>query len=335
MINLLTRRSIDLFRTGKIKLVFSFLFLSLFPCVPGQAIPDSTGISLGYPVYSQYLQNGLLINPAYAGSRGSLSAFMSYRMQWMGIPGAPVFQTFSLNAPMKNDKVGLGFTAQFMQFGFTKSQSVYASYAYRIALEKGKLAFGLKAGFDRSNTDYTGILTTTSGDKVFMTNDKPYFLPNVGAGIYYYCDKLFAGVSIPAFLSYKKNITTSSVEAHHSINDYDIIFSGGGLVSFSDGFKFKPSVLIDYSLDKAKKLRQLDINGNFIIGEMIWIGGSWRTSEQVAVGIFQIQLNPQFMFGCSYDYPVGRMNTYSKGSTEFILRYEFGYKVSTSNPRYF
>jgi type IX secretion system PorP/SprF family membrane protein len=253
----------------------------------------------------------------------------------MGIPDAPVFQSVSLNAPMKNDKVGLGFMAQFMQFGFTKSQSIYASYAYRISLGNGKLSFGLKGGFDRSNTDYSGILTTTKNDPVFTTNDKPYFLPNFGAGVYYFSDKLFGGISIPAFLSYKKNTTTSSVEAHHSINDYDFIFSGGGLVIISQALKFKPSLLIDYSLDKTKKLTQLDINGNFILGDLIWLGGSWRTSEQVVVGIVQVQLNSQLMFGFSYDYPVGRMSTYSKGSTEFILRYEFGYKISASNPRYF
>jgi type IX secretion system PorP/SprF family membrane protein len=322
-------------RMSKIKLILSFFFLSVFTCVPGQAIPDSTGVSLGYPVYSQYLQNGLLINPAYAGSRGALSAFLSYRMQWMGIPDAPVFQSVSLNAPMKNDKVGLGIMAQFMKFGFTRSQSIYASYAYRISLGYGKLSFGLKAGFDRSNTDYTGILTTTKNDPVFTTNDKPYFLPNVGAGVYYYSDKLFAGISIPDFLSYKKNTTTSSVEMYHSVSKYDLIFSAGGLITFSQALKFKPSVLIDYSLEKTKGLTQLDINGNFIIGDLIWVGGSWRTSEQVAVGILQLQLNPQFMFGFSYDYPVGRMSSYSKGSSEFILRYEFRYKVSAANPRYF
>ena len=335
MIRLLTRIFDDLRRMYKIKLTFCLWFLYAFTSVPGQAVPDSTGISLGYPVYSQYLQNGFLINPAYAGSRGALSAFLSYRMQWMGIPDAPVFQSFSLNAPMKNDKVGLGLMAQFMQFGFTKSQSIYASYAYRISLGNGKLSFGLKGGFDRSNTDYSGILTTTKNDPVFTTNDKPYFLPNFGAGVYYFSDKLFGGISIPAFLSYKKNITTSSVEAHHSINDYDFIFSGGGLIIISQALKFKPSLLIDYSLDKTKKLTQLDINGNFILGDLIWLGGSWRTSEQVVVGIVQVQLNPQLMFGFSYDYPVGRMSTYSKGSTEFILRYEFGYKISASNPRYF
>jgi type IX secretion system PorP/SprF family membrane protein len=325
----------DNIRMNKVKVVFSFLFLSFFASVPGQAIPDSTGISLGYPVYSQYLQNGLLINPAYAGSRGSLSAFLSYRMQWMGIQDAPVFQSLSLNTPLKNDKVGLGLMAKFMQFGFTKSQSIYASYAYRINLEKGKISFGLKAGFDRSNTNYSGILTTTMNDPVFTTNEKPYFLPNFGAGVYYVSNKLFAGLSIPAFLNYKKNTSTGSVEAHHSVNEYDLIFSGGGLITFSQALKFKPSVLIDYSLDKTKKLTQLDINGNFIFGDLIWVGGSWRTSEQVVVGILQVQLNPQLMFGFSYDYPIGRMSSYSNGSTEFIVRYEFGYKVSAANPRYF
>lgn len=319
---------------NRIRLIFLFSFLYAFTGVPGQAVPDSTGISLGYPVYSQYLQNGLMINPAYTGSRGALSAFLSYRMQWMGTKGSPAIQSVSLHTPMKNDKVALGILAQFMQFGFTKSTSIYASYAYHIRVGNGKLSFGLKGGADMSNTDYTGILLTNSGDPVFSANDKPYLLPNAGAGVYYFSDKLFAGVAVPQFLSYKKT-GTGSVQAFHSFNDYDLVFSAGGLITFSQSFKFKPSVLIDYSLQKTKKLTQLDINGNFILGDLIWIGGSWRTTEEVAVGILQVQLNSQFMFGFSYDYPAGRMNTYSKGSSEFILRYEFGSKVSAANPRYF
>jgi type IX secretion system PorP/SprF family membrane protein len=252
----------------------------------------------------------------------------------MGTKGSPVIQSLSLHTPMKNDKVALGVTAQFMQFGFTKSASIYANYAYRIRVGTGKLSFGLKGGFDRSNTDYSGILLSNSGDPVFSSNDKPYMLPNIGAGLYYFSEKLFAGFSVPSFLSYRKT-GTGSVQAYHSFNQYDLVFSAGGLITFSRFLKFKPSVLIDYSLQIEKKLTQFDINGNFILGDLIWLGGSWRTTEEVAVGILQIQLNPQLMFGFSYDYPAGRMNNYSKGSSEFVLRYEFGYKVSAANPRYF
>jgi hypothetical protein len=80
----------------------------------------------------------------------------------------------------------------------------------------------------------------------------------------------------------------------------------------------------------------MDFNGNFILADLIWVGASWRTTEDVAVGILQLQLSQQLMLGFSYDYPVGTTNTSSKGgSAEFILRYEFGSKISAANPRYF
>lgn len=318
---------------NKIRILFILIFFNLYTLISGQN-SDSSTISLGYPVYSQYLQNGLMINPAYAGSRGALSTFLSYRLQWMGTPGSPVIQSVSLHAPMKKNKVALGLMAQFMQYGYTKASSVYANYAYNIRVMNGKLSFGLKAGFDRSNTDYTGILLATVGDPVFSSNDKPYILPNIGAGLYYFSEKLFAGVSVPSFLSYNKT-GSGSVQAFHNFNNYDFIATAGGLITVSRFLRFKPSVLVNYSLRETNKLTQFDINGNFILGDLIWIGGSWRTTEEVAVGILQVQVSPQFMFGFSYDYPMGRMNTFSKGSSEFILRYEFGYKVSASNPRYF
>lgn len=330
------RRLYDIMGINKQRLLLIFSFLFILNGTPGQAVPDSAGISLGYPVYSQYLQNGLVINPAYAGSRGALSALLSYRMQWIGIgtKGSPVIQSVSLHTPMKNDRVALGIMAQFMQFGFTKSTSIYASYAYNIRVGKAKLSFGLKGGADLSNTDYTGILLTQLRDPVFTSNDKPYVLPNVGAGLYYYSNRLFAGVSVPSFLSYKKT-GTGAVQAYHKFSEYDFIFTAGGLITFSQFLKFKPSILMDYSLQNAKKINQFDINGNLILADMIWIGGSWRTTEEVVVGILQIQPTPQLMIGFSYDYPAGRMNAYSKGSTEIIIRYEFGYKVSAANPRYF
>jgi type IX secretion system PorP/SprF family membrane protein len=313
--------------------IFRLSFIFMLTSLPGQAVPDSSSISLGYPVYSQYLQNGLVINPAYTGTRGALSGFLSYRRQWLNIPDAPNLQSLSLHAPMKNDKVALGLLAQFMQYGYTKSTSIYGSYAYHIRMAKGKLSLGLKGGVDISNSDYSDIVTLQP-DEVFTTNDDPYILPNIGAGAYYFSDKIFAGIAIPQFMSYKKT-STNSVQAYHRFSDYDFIFSGGGLITFSDFFKFKPSVLVQYSLDKAEKIKQFDINGNFILADVVWVGGSWRTNEQVAVGILQLQITQQLMLGFSYDYPVGRMSSYSNGSAEFALRYEFGSKVSAANPRYF
>jgi len=318
---------------GRNKMI-SVLLLFLFSFAAGQQSSDSSKINLGFPVYSQYLQNGLVINPAYTGTREVLSGILSYRMQWMGTSGSPLLQSVSFHSPMKNDKVGLGLVAQFMKYGATRSTSIYGSYAYHIKLKKGKISFGLKGGVDLSNTDYTGLLLNDPDDPVFKTNEKSLVLPNFGTGVYYFSDRFFAGLAIPSFISYRR-ASSGSVEPYHSFGEYDFIISAGALIPISPLLKFKPSVLIDYSLNDTKQLKQFDINGNFIIADLIWAGVSYRFPEQVAVGILQVQVNHQLMFGFSYDYPVGRMNSYSKGSTEFILRYEFRYKVSAANPRYF
>jgi type IX secretion system PorP/SprF family membrane protein len=315
--------------------VIVFLFLTFFfGNIKCQDASDSTRISMAVPAYSQYLQNGLVINPAYAGSRGALSSFLWYRMQWMGITGAPSMQSVSLHTPLKNDKVALGLTAQFMQYGFNKSSSVYASYAYNIRIWKGRLSFGLKGGADFMKTVYPDEnFLTNPGDPVFAS-DESYALPNMGAGVYYYNEKFFGGFSVPSFLSYRRT-GTGTVESFHSFSNYELMFTGGALFAISDQLKFKPSFLVDYSLQDTKKLKRMDLSGNLILSDLFWFGASWRTTEKVIVGILQFQITQQLMLGLSYDYPAGQMNLYSKGSSEFILRYEFGSKVSAANPRYF
>jgi type IX secretion system PorP/SprF family membrane protein len=301
----------------------------------------SSVVSLAYPVYSQYLQNGLLINPAYAGSREALSLSLAQKFQWAGVEGAPVSTSLSLHSLLKNDKVGLGFTGQRYSYGNGTSQlySLYTDYAYHLRLAKGKLAMGLTAGLDMATEKYSEAflhslnswVTSGSNDPVFVNGNKPLLLPNVGAGVYFYNNKFFLGAAIPRIISWETNGVSQSI---NSITDFDIYVSGGALITFTPSFKFKPSVFVDYSLQDTKEMR-IDINCNFIIKDFLWIGGSWRTSEQVAVGIVQLQVNPQIMFGYSLDYPLGDMNTYSKGSHEIFFRYEFSYKVSATNPRYF
>jgi len=174
-----------------------------------------------------------------------------------------------------------------------------------------------------------------TSDPVLPANGKvSYIFPNAGAGIYYFSKNIFAGASVPSFLFYKST-GSGSTQAYHSFREYDIILSAGGLITFSPGLKFKPSALLDLSFSDAEKINQLDLNGNFIIADLLWIGGSWRTTEQVVVGHLQVNIGQQLMLGFSYDYPVGRMESYSKGSSEIVLRYEFGSRVSASNPRYF
>jgi len=316
-----------------LKSLLAFLLLLPALSLSGQT-GDSLRIRLGFPVYSQYLQNGLMINPAYTGSRGALSVSVSQRKQWINIPNSPNLTTLSIHSPLKNDRAAWGVLGQYMKYGLTSAQSFYLTYAYHLRLEKGTVSMGLKAGFDHSSTDYSSLKGIEPADPVFTSDDKPLLLPNVGAGIYYYGTRLYAGLSVPSFLFYK-NLGDGKTQAYHSFGEYNMLFSAGGLINFSPNFRFKPSVLVDYSMRNNPHINQLDINGNFIIADALWVGGSWRSSEQVVVGIIQVQATPQFMFGVSYDVPAGRMTKYSSGSGEVFLRYEFNSKVSAANPRFF
>lgn len=285
-----------------------------------------------YPGFSQYLTNGMVINPAYAGSRGTMSTLFSVRKQWTHIAGAPMFQTASVHAPMKNNRVALGVLYNRQTFGVTVLQNIYGTYAYHIPMGKGRLSFGIQGGADLSNSNYAGVYTSTPNDPAFTESISSSVLPNVGAGVYYYSTSLFLGASVPAFLSYRESGSSAGLKVYHSVQNYDMLFLAGGLISFTEGFRFKPSVLVKYSLSRPM---EVDINGNFIIADFLWLGASYRLAEQSVIGIIEMQLTQQLKLGYSYDYQIGSLSSFSNGTHEMLLRFEFGYKVSAASPRYF
>ena len=68
-------------------------------------------------LFSQYMFNGLLLNPAYAGSNEVLSATAVDRIQWAGFDGAPKTLSVSLHSPLKNKKVNVGLSIVNDQMG--------------------------------------------------------------------------------------------------------------------------------------------------------------------------------------------------------------------------
>jgi type IX secretion system PorP/SprF family membrane protein len=285
------------------------------------------------PITSQYLTNGLIINPAYAGTRGALSANLSYRKQWAHIVGAPQFQNLSLHSPVnKREKVALGFVAEYLTFGVTKNVGLYGFYTYNVRVGKGTLSMGLKAGADLSNTNYNNLRFPDGNPQdPLLIGDIRYTLPNLGTGLYYYTDRFFAGLSVPSILTYVSNETDQSAVSP-DFGMFKTYFLTGTLISFSDGFKLKPSVLVRYSFTEPL---EVDLNANMIFADLLWIGGSYRIAEKAAVALLDLQVTPQLKLGYSFDYQLGHLNNYTSGTHEVSLRYEFEYSVSATSPRYF
>jgi len=271
-------------------------------------------------LYSQYMFNGLLLNPAYAGSNDVLSATAVYRNQWVGFDGAPRTSSFSLHTPLKNKKLNVGLIFINDQYGITTQNVINGVFAYRLFFKKSSLSFGLQAGVNFTRNNWNSIQTTTPGDFVFTNQYSQQNLPQTGFGIYYKAQKFYAGISSPDLLS----IGLSSTVFRSAL------LTAGYLINVSEDIKIKPSVLIKYIKDSPI---EVDINAN-IYFKAFGIGYSYRTNDAM-VFLITCNITKQLSIGYSYDYTISNLKTFVRGSDEIMLRYDFGYKINPQSPRYF
>jgi type IX secretion system PorP/SprF family membrane protein len=283
-----------------------------------------------FPVYSQYMLNGLAINPAYAGSRDVLSTSIMYRKQWMGFEGAPVTATLSAHTPLKNRKIGIGIHLISEKIGVSSNVSFFGNYAYRVRLGLGHLSLGLKFGAEIYKENFNKI-TTQQTDAVF-SNTSSYLLPNFGFGTYYFTNDYFIGLSVPALLSYRQ-ASGDKFEAYNDVKNYNFLLTGGYLFWINSNFKLKPSTLIRYHPNSPI---QFDLNVNAILlrDGILWLGMSYR-NEDALVGLVEFQMGTKWRLGLSYDYTLGPMSKYTSGTIEAMLRMELITVVKTINPRFF
>lgn len=87
--------------------------------------------------FSQYIFNGLSVNPAYAGYKQDWYVNTIYRHQWAGFPGAPRTGGVSVDGltGANDGKVGVGAQMMFDKLGPQEALSLYLNYAYRIPLD--------------------------------------------------------------------------------------------------------------------------------------------------------------------------------------------------------
>lgn len=281
------------------------------------------------PMFSQYMFNLIHINPAYAGNRATNNITTLYRKQWLGIEGAPTTASLSWDNRANQSNVGFGFQIYNDQLGIEATSGIQAFYSYRIPFEKSFLSFGVSGGVLNYRTTYSGLLTTAGGDPIFK-EDVNGILPTAGFGILYATDNWYLSLSAPALLNTKINANNdqSTVGAN---NHY--FLTGGYIFELSEFLVLKPSVLM--KVVKGAPF-EYDLNMNAWIQNTVGLGVSYRTDDAV-VGLFEIQISPEFRLGYAYDYTISTLKPFNKGTHELMLRYEFYTKKNQNilSPRYY
>lgn len=283
------------------------------------------------PQFSQYMFNGLVLNPAYAGSREHATGVAIFRQQWVGIQGAPQTASLAFHGPSRNLRHGFGGSIVNDRIGVTNNLQFTFSYAYRIPIaEKYWLSLGLQGSLASYRLRNSDVRTDVGNDDAFTGENTSLILPNAGVGAYFNSDRLYVGISMPTLIG--NNLfdpdrgDLSAKKARH------LLLTGGVVFDLGQSVKMKPSFLMKYA--PAAPV-QFDLNLHFLFVEKFWIGASYRTGDAI-VGMLEWQITRNFRIGYAYDYTLSQLTQVNSGSHEAMLGVDFGgLKKNMTSPRYF
>ena len=286
--------------------------------------------------FTQYMYNTININPAYAGSRETMSIFGLYRTQWVGLDGAPQTGTFSINTPIEGTKLGVGLGIINDRIGPADETNVAADVSYTIKTSQDwKLAFGVKASANLLNIDFVNKLSVFSGtDPKLQPNIDNKFSPNIGAGLYWYSDVSYIGLSVPNFLETQHFDRASTANSQNFVakERMNFYFIAGKVIPLSEDIKFKPALL---SKIVSGAPLQIDVSGNFLFNEKFVLGAAYRWSAAVSL-MAGFQFDPSWYIGYGYDLETTKLANFNSGSHEIFLRYElFKNYDRIISPRFF
>lgn len=282
---------------------------------------------------SQYMFNGLLLNPAYAGTHDYFSASLLHRSQWVNLDNAPTSQVFAIDGPIANDRLGLGLIVSNDQLGIISQLDVAANLSVKFQLGQGNLSFGLKGGVSSYSADLASVEIWDVQDQVYNQNNiQGELVTKFGFGAYYYMEKFYAGIAVPVIYSLDDSILPeiTSEDSYFTQHYYANV---GGIIEAGPSLAFKPSALVKY-LPGAPV--EVDLNVNALLYNRLWLGVGYRTQDAL-IGMIEYNITPQLRAGYAYDYTLTDIQTYSSGSHEVMIGYDFGKNVSikTRSPRYF
>lgn len=293
-------------------------------------------------LYTQFMFNKQVINPAYAGTEKNLCLSFTHRDQWIGLDGAPKSQALSVSLPVYNNKIGLGLNVTKHSIGITDELTLEAIYAYKFKIGNGMLSMGASASTRKYTVDFTDSrLHATDGfdldPSVTLSKDTKQIL-NFGFGLYFNTRLYYFGVSIPrlgqADVDFDENDFFSNEVRHLNA-------MVGGAFAVSDRVTLKPQGLFRIAENAPF---DLDLNLSMTIDKKFTIGATYRAGgDQASIGesldaIFAIQFTPRLMLGFAYDYTLSKLRNHTSGSIEATVHYCFRKGVVQEeiiNPRYF
>lgn len=286
----------------------------------GAMLITADALAQQLPLYSQYMHNSFVLNPAIAGTSENAPFRAIIRNQWTGMEGAPKTQTLSYHNSIKDKNMGFGLYVFNDRIGPISQAGISGAYSYRLDFgDAGKLSFGLGAQVYRYRI-YTEDLKfnnqANTDQAIASGGDFRAFYPNFSFGAHYYADKYFVGISIPELV---ENRISNSTESFILKKKRHYYLTGGYKFKIDDTYILEPSLLVKYV---AGAPVELDINARLWAFDKFNLGVSYRTNDAVVL-ILGFKFKNQYHIGYSYDITTSSLKNHSSGSHEIMLGYDF------------
>ena len=295
-------------------------------------IISSLGFSQQDALFSQYMFNKLVINPAYTGTRDALSMTLVARQQWVGLDKAPRTATFSIHSPLNNDRIGVGLFGYTDHLGPISTSGLIGSYSYKIPLGSGKLSFGLQAGFKQMGIDWSLVKMKDGNDVAFFGEEEGKFNVDANFGLYYYTRNFYIGASSKHLFEEEEGVVTYQNDVVSATLLRHFYGMSGVAIPLNANLVLKPSVLVKYVSEAPV---QVDLNMNLLIQNRLWVGASYRT-QGTMVFLVDFLVTKHLRIGYSYDIFMNELSVTNKGSHEILLGYDIPvFKSRMRTPRYF
>jgi len=301
--------------------------------------------------FSQYVFNGLTVNPAYAGYKEDWTLNFSSRLQWVGINGAPQTGITSIDGLPNSDNknVGVGLIATFDRLGPENISSVYANYAYRLRLDEEdtkRLSFGIGFGAVQYRVNGAEFNATDPNDGSVPAGLESKLTPDFRFGVYYASPNIYFGASVFNLLAQTINDITNNTPLIKPART--VYLTGGAMIPVSEFVDIKPSVMIK---EDFMGPTNIDITTYLAFNRKVWLGASYSTGAVIwnknnlqsdlqqanaVSAIAQFYINDNFRIGYSYDFTVSKLAGNQNGSHEISLSLTFPRKKPRIvSPRYF
>ncbi len=253
------------------------------------------------PLYSQYLNNPMVLNPAYAGINDNLNLSVAYRHQWTGFEGNPTTMNFNGHVSLLENRLGAGLLVVRDQLGSVANTEIQAAFAYKLKLESSTLSFGMQAGIVnfRSNVDKVNPYDKT--DPVFLANEN-VTKPNVGAGLILRSDRYMLGLSVPRLLGTTIDVSDSNGSTQLELYKQHFYFFGGYVIFLNENIRFKPATLLRAVSGSPLSV---DLNFNLVLNERHSAGLFTRNFNSYGV-ILQTNFSDRYRLGYTFELPTNR-----------------------------